>query len=432
MFATSHPTLPPPVTRAAPSHVSDRRAELDWLRGLMLVLMTLTHLPTTLSPRLSQPFGFVSAAEGFVFLSAFLVGSVYVRMAQRRGWPAMQRALAGRAFKVYAAHVALLLFLFLVLVPLATRGGGGAIADLASFYVAHPAQALVSGLALFYAPPLLDILPMYVVFLALSPWLLAHGQRRGWTVLLAGSAGLWVVAQAGGGRLAYEALAAALGLVQPYRETGAFSLLAWQALWVAGLWAGAAPATAPAAVGARPAWWTRAGVVRVAIAVAVVCMAWRHLVGQAPFGSLVHLNMLFDKWTLGPLRLVNFAALVLVVIHAQDVLRRWVEGSRLVTLGRASLTVFCAHLVLCLVLLTVVGNAGPGAPGLVDVLLTAGSLAILYAVAREVTLRDAGDAEPKMPEGRASGVPEVLRVRSMRRARPRGARAVNPAPRMAR
>jgi hypothetical protein len=49
-----------------------RRTEIDVLRGLMLVLITITHLPTVFSAKFSQPFGFVSAAEGFVFLSAFL------------------------------------------------------------------------------------------------------------------------------------------------------------------------------------------------------------------------------------------------------------------------------------------------------------------------------------------------------------------------
>ena len=55
----------------------ERQIELDWLRGLMLVLMTITHLPTWFSSHVGQPFGFVSAAEGFVFLSAYLVGTVY-------------------------------------------------------------------------------------------------------------------------------------------------------------------------------------------------------------------------------------------------------------------------------------------------------------------------------------------------------------------
>jgi hypothetical protein len=47
-----------------------RRIELDAARGVMLLWMTLTHLPTLISTYANQPFGFVSGAEGFIFLSA--------------------------------------------------------------------------------------------------------------------------------------------------------------------------------------------------------------------------------------------------------------------------------------------------------------------------------------------------------------------------
>jgi hypothetical protein len=47
-----------------------RRPEIDALRGVFLIWMTLTHLPTHLSDLVNEPFGFVSSAEGFVFLSA--------------------------------------------------------------------------------------------------------------------------------------------------------------------------------------------------------------------------------------------------------------------------------------------------------------------------------------------------------------------------
>ena len=43
-----------------------RAWEMDALRGVMLVAMTLTHLPTRFSSPAGQPLGFVSAAEGFV------------------------------------------------------------------------------------------------------------------------------------------------------------------------------------------------------------------------------------------------------------------------------------------------------------------------------------------------------------------------------
>ena len=50
----------------------------------------------------------------------------------------MRRALWGRALKVYGAHVALLLVLFWLLVPVATHRGAHAITDLATFYIDHP------------------------------------------------------------------------------------------------------------------------------------------------------------------------------------------------------------------------------------------------------------------------------------------------------
>ena len=61
---------------------SRRMPELDALRGLFLVWMTFTHMPTRFSDFVNQPFGFVSSAEGFVFMSALLVSRVYLRESQ--------------------------------------------------------------------------------------------------------------------------------------------------------------------------------------------------------------------------------------------------------------------------------------------------------------------------------------------------------------
>lgn len=358
----------------------ERQAELDWLRGLMLVLMTVTHLPTWFSSHVGQPFGFVSAAEGFVFLSAFLVGSVYARKARTRGYATMRRALWGRALKVYGAHVALLLFLFWLLVPLATHRGAHAITDLATFYINHPHVGLISGLLLAYNPPLLDILPMYVVFLALSPLVIDYVARRGWGPLLTVSAGLWLFAQIGGGRHIYESFATLIGWPVPYPQTGAFSLLAWQLMWLVGLRAGAMRAAVDAAgwvdrPWSRPVIWSAAAFV-------VVCFVWRHATGQLPFGTDAALNALFDKWHLGPMRLLNFAALAIVAIHGRQVLAAWAQNSMIATLGRASLTVFSAHLLLCLVLLATVGEAVQPNVSLLDWALLAGTLMMLYGVAR--------------------------------------------------
>jgi hypothetical protein len=388
----------------------ERQAELDWLRGLMLVLMTVTHVPTWFGAHLGQPFGFVSAAEGFVFLSAFLVGSVYSNMARKRGFEAMRRAALGRAAKVYAAHVALLLFLFFVLVPFAVSHGSHAITDLASFYVERPRVALVASFALGYNPPLLDILPMYVLFIAASPSLIAFGSRRGWGRLLAVSAALWLFAQLGGGRHLYESIAQLVEWPVPYAQTGAFSLLAWQLLWLVGLRAGTLKAEARTTGQATPPW--PPGLVFGAIALAAIFFVVRHVTGQVPSATHASLNALFDKWNLGPLRLANFAVLAIIAVHWRSVLAAWAARSMIATLGRVSLTVFTAHLVLCLAILATAGEMLAASASVEGLALVAGTLVTLYAVAR-VAL--AGERTLRLPVV-AAGAPAKLAARIDRHA----------------
>jgi hypothetical protein len=356
----------------------ERQPELDWLRGLMLVLMTVTHLPTWFGPHAGQPFGYVSAAEGFVFLSGLLVGRVYSRKARAQGMSAMRRALAGRALKVYGAHVALLLSLLLVFVPIAVSRDAHAITDLASYYLQRPHLALASGLVLAYNPPLLDILPMYVVFLVASPAILAFGLRRGWGVLLTVSAVVWLAAQYDGGRHVYRAVAAFTGWPVPYGATGAFSFAAWQFLWLIGMRVGANGVAQAAEVRSRARGFGLAA----AVAVAVAFLVARHVFGQVPFPHDPALAALFDKWRLGPLRLLNFAVLAVIVAHLRPALVAWAARSSIATLGRASLIVFSTHVLICLALLTFVGAASGPDLRVGDVALLLGTLALLYATAR--------------------------------------------------
>jgi hypothetical protein len=355
----------------------ERRIELDWLRGLMLVLMTFTHLPTWFSAHWGQPLGLVSAAEGFVFVSAFLVGCVYGRMAHVQGDAAMRRRILHRTRVIYAAHVATLAFLWCAVLPLAVARDAHAVTDLASFRLAHPWEATVGALTLAYSPPLLDILPMYVLFMAVSPWLLACARRLGFAAIAVPSAALWLLAQLGAGAPLHDGLAM-LGLAVPYRETGAFSWLAWQLLWVLGMWAGAA-----AEQGA--AWQPPRAAYALAALVALAGVVLRYTAGQAP--TVDWLPGAFDKWHLGPLRLLDFAALLVLAAGATPAIRRIAPRSPLTTLGRAALTVFCAHLAICLMALATVAQDVPAEPTWPDALLLGTTVAALVCVAHlRVTL----------------------------------------------
>src|SRR4051812_30103828 len=72
---------------------SQRQPELDALRGLMLTLMTLAHLPTQAHVVTNQQLGFVTEAEGFVFLSAFLTGRIFARIANESRFPTVIKRL---------------------------------------------------------------------------------------------------------------------------------------------------------------------------------------------------------------------------------------------------------------------------------------------------------------------------------------------------
>jgi hypothetical protein len=277
----------------------------------------------------------------------------------------------------------LLVFLLTIVAGIARAHGQTAVTDLISFFSKDPATALAAGLALVYNPPLLDILPMYVVLLAATPLLLSFALRRNWWPVFALSAALWTLAQFGVGRALYQAIADAIGLDLPVTETGAFSLLAWQFLWVGGLWLGSLKAADAGGGLAGPHW-----AIPPAIAIATVCLVWRHVAGQVPFphegGHAI--NMLFDKWQLAPLRVVNFLALLVLVLRFGPWLARHVPLQVLARLGAASLPVFCAHLVICLLALATLGDHYEHRSWIVDVVLVVGAFAALYAVAEFVEL----------------------------------------------
>lgn len=352
-----------------------RRPELDALRGLMLILMTVTHVPTRYSTWLSQPFGFVSAAEGFVFLSAYMVGAIYTRRAIESGTAAMRKALWRRAGLVWLCQVGMLLFLFTLIAKIGLRTDRRAIKNLISFYLEEPIDALWSGLLMIYNPPLLDILPMYVLYMLATPLALTIGLRRnGWLFVMGGSLALWALAQLYLIQPVYKAIINAIEPKMPFHESGAFDLFAWQFIWVLGMWMGSRREAIPERR-AFPAW-----IVAFSVVFAVTCMVWRHVVGQSPFGALTEFNMLFDKWRLGPLRILDFFALLVIVIRYGPRLLH-LRFPVLETLGRASLPVFCAHVVIVLLVLAMIGDRIGRTPLWAETLLLASTLVGLYAVA---------------------------------------------------
>lgn len=348
-----------------------RRVELDTLRGLLLVIMALTHLPTRLRSYSDQPLGFVSAAEGFVFLAAFVAAESHVPLLVARGARYVRSRLWSRAARVYGYHLALLALAFTIVAAFAAVTGRPSLKNLLTFYFDSPGVALVSGPLLLYQPPLLDILPMYIIFLGLSPLLLEVAERRGFRPLLLASGLLWLAAQLGARRALHEAFCAFTGLRVPLEATGSFDLLGWQLLWMLGLWAGHRYREGGARVAPALLW--------AAAPLALVFLVWRH----RAFGFNIELGPLWswlDKWHLGPLRLLNFGVLALLIARGLGPFASFVRVGALALLGRASLQVFTVHLLLCMWSLgLVVDDATPLTSGeeLVVLLATFGSMLLV-------------------------------------------------------
>ena len=83
---------------------SSRLPALDSLRGALLVIMAINHIPSDLHVFTDRPLGFFSAAEGFVFVSGLLAGKVCWQRFARCGFAYAARAALARAAQIYHAH----------------------------------------------------------------------------------------------------------------------------------------------------------------------------------------------------------------------------------------------------------------------------------------------------------------------------------------
>ncbi len=316
----------------------ERRPELDALRGLFLVWMTLTHLPTRLSDLVNSPLGFVSSAEGFVFVSALLVGRLYIREMLADASVVRVR-LWKRSLQIYGYHLLMLALAFTVAAGFAVHTHKAAISNLLNFYLAHPLVAVVGSVLLIYCPPLLDILPMYVTFLFFTPMILSAAVRFGWRKILLASGCVWILAQFGVRDYVHGWIVSLTHLKIPLQETGAFNLFAWQAVWTAGLWLGARSAMHAATFRRIPGWLTAVSCAALVFFIGVRWNWWGPYLTQHNFGIWL------DKWQIGSLRMLNLISFSIVAYWLRNHLAPLFSIKPFLTLGKASLRVFCAHVV---------------------------------------------------------------------------------------
>ena len=357
-----------------------RDLRLDFFRGLGMFIILIAHItgnPWTLW--IPARFGFSDATEMFVFCSGMASALAFGALFSRAGWMMGTVRILHRVWQVYWVHlgvffVTLFLMLSLNMTGLFPRDEVSALN--LNHFLNNTGPNLIGLLTLTYVPNYFDILPMYLVILALIPVMMALA-RIDARLALAASVVLWIAATAG------LNLPAELWFVKPSDRPWFFNPFAWQLVFFTGfaLMAGWLPAPPVH----RALIWLAVGIVLLSVP-----FAWGKVFTQFDLLRDIRKSAspLFNKTDFGILRYIHFLALAYLAWVAVGPggarLRHGGWAGKIIALicrvGQQSLAVFAASMVLARVLGAFLKLAGNGPLAALAVNLA--GFALIIAVAK--------------------------------------------------
>ena len=153
-----------------------RDLRLDFFRGLALLLIFIAHVPDNWFAQYRPgAFGLSDSADIFVFVSGSAAAFAYGSVFRRAGFLAGTARIVRRCAQLYASHLGLFFAVatFCVVGNHALKTGVDYIGLLnLGYFFDHTQEALVGLFSLTYVPNYFDILPMYLVALAILPLLM--------------------------------------------------------------------------------------------------------------------------------------------------------------------------------------------------------------------------------------------------------------------
>ncbi len=337
---------------------------LDGLRGYFLFFMLINHMILTgglwlRDLTLAQAM-FVEDAQGFVFLSGFLIGLLQLRRLERAGAEAMRISVHHRAFELY------LYAMGVIVVVYATRdllpGGVYAFRNWVGLSdLADPAR--LGGIAtMIFQPTFMDILPQYILYLLVAPILIVAVARGRWALVMAISALVWMAAQIGISKLIGVPLHALARAADGQGLRSGFNPMGWQILFVTGLVLGVLTAQG------RIDWGRVFAPERTTLPlIAAMTLLFFLPVRIVSAQGLIDGSFLAPLWAMsirqsfGPVYLVSFAAAATLLSwlmigapgHASAAIRRVGAGVRAIgdlwilrLMGRHSLQTYAWHVLL--------------------------------------------------------------------------------------
>jgi hypothetical protein len=320
----------------ATADVANRRdLRVDLLRGFCIFAMVVDHFggDSWLYAITGGNRFYVSAAEGFIFISGFIMGQAYRSKRDRFGLPAAMSDALRRARTLYLATVAMtLIFSALYLytdVALWTGRDFGLGID-------SWQEIVVATLTLHYTYHGTDILAMYTLLLMAAPLFLLLLSVGEWWVVLIPSWLLW---------LAYQVYPEEAAVPWYIRHGENFPIAAWQVLFVTGHVLGFYR-------GGLTEWLHRFKPIRlvgvalgIAVTLGLISLAWGAENGFFDIDPNV-LDESFFKVALRPARIVAFLSVAIMAYTCATYLwvpMRRVMGWLMLPLGQAALYCYIVH-----------------------------------------------------------------------------------------
>ncbi|MGI4856368.1 MAG: OpgC domain-containing protein [Janthinobacterium lividum] len=265
-----------------------RSIEIDFFRGLALVVIMLDHIPNSLLSHITlHHYAFCDAAEVFVFVGGYSVAAAYSAICARQGEAAAAARFVRRSAEIYRAF--LLSAALMIGLGLALHGLGVDTPDVdateAATFLRRPLGMIADVISLRRQPFLSSVLPMYAMFALAAPLLIGCARRMPWFTGVA-SLCVW-----------YAAPELAQNLPSAYPEGWAFNPFAWQLLFVSGALARLRPLDPAFMRGPHALTLTR-----IAYGVALTCAFWCLFLTAGPAPG-------YEKQNLDAMRVLNFGTL---------------------------------------------------------------------------------------------------------------------------
>jgi len=282
-----------------------RDPRLDFFRGLAMFVILVSHTRMDwLSDWIPARFGLSDAAAMFVFVSGYAGGLAFGGVYKRAGWLLGTARIGLRIWQLYIAQLAIVLVVAALAVA-ANRLIPGeddyrSILQLDQLF-ADPSSALLGIVTLTYVPHYLDILPVYMVVLAMVPAAILIARHIHPLAVPAASVALWALANAHGWNLPGD-------LSEP--RGWFFDPFCWQILFFTGFslsmkWLRPPPAD-------RRIFWAAVAYILFGVAVTVPAI-FETLPGFVAVQAWIFDHA--DKTFLDPLQILHFFATAYVAVY---------------------------------------------------------------------------------------------------------------------